>query len=343
MRILLTGGAGYIGTHIIVELAQLGHQAIVVDSLVNSRRAALHRVESIIGTPVVFHELDVRDTAGLRAVFAAEQPEAVIHLAGLKAVGESVARPLHYYDVNLNSTLSLLTVMAETNHRRLIFSSSATVYGVPETLPLTESCRTGVGISNPYGRTKYMIEEILRDVEHGARLQGEAPWSICLLRYFNPIGAHPSGLIGEDPHGIPNNLMPYVAQVAAGRRDKVSVFGDNYDTADGTGERDYIHVLDLAGGHVAALEHLKPGVATYNLGTGTPHSVLEMIRAFEAACGKPIPYEVVPRRPGDLAASYCSPQLAERELGWTATRSVAEACRDAWAWQSGNPDGYPDA
>ena len=336
MRILLAGGAGYIGTHIVVALYEAGHEAIIVDDLSNSRKSAVSRVETIVGRPVPFHQADVRDTGTLRQIFADEAPEAVIHLAGLKAVGESVAQPLRYYDTNINATLSLVKVMEEYGVGKLIFSSSATVYGDPETLPLTELSRVGVGISNPYGWTKFMIEQIIRDVAHA-----EPGWEISLLRYFNPVGAHQSGLIGEDPAGIPNNLMPFVAQVAAGRRDKVNVFGDDYDTVDGTGVRDYIHVMDLARGHVAALDHLTPGVTAYNLGTGQGTSVLEVIHAFEQACVKPIPYRIVARRAGDLASVYCSPAKARADLGWVATQTIDDACRDSWHWQSMNPDGFP--
>ncbi|MCL2736638.1 MAG: UDP-glucose 4-epimerase GalE [Propionibacteriaceae bacterium] len=338
MRIVLTGGAGYIATHVAVELCAMGHDPILVDDLSNSCRTAVSRVETIVGRPLPFIELDVRDTEGLNAVFARHTPEAVIHFAGLKAVGESVAQPVRYYDTNINSTLSLLSAMASAGVRKLIFSSSATVYGDPEALPLTEESRVGVGITNPYGWTKFMIEQILRDTA-----QADPTWEISLLRYFNPVGAHESGLIGEDPTGIPNNLMPFVAQVATGRRDHVNVFGDDYDTADGTGVRDYIHVTDLACGHVAALEHLRPGVSTHNLGTGHGTSVLELIHAFEQACGAPIPYQVAPRRPGDLASLYCSPTRARADLGWVATKTVLDACRDSWRWQSGNPHGYADA
>jgi len=290
----------------------------------------------IVGRTIPFFEADVRDIVALSEIFAAEAPDAVIHLAGLKAVGESVAQPLRYYDTNINATLSLIRVMGEYGVRKLIFSSSATVYGEPESLPLTEESRVGVGISNPYGWTKFMIEQILRDLS-----QAEPGWEISLLRYFNPVGAHPSGLIGEDPEGIPNNLMPFVAQAATGRRDVVNVFGDDYDTVDGTGVRDYIHVMDLARGHVAALEHLVPGVTTHNLGTGQGTSVLQVIHAFEQACGKQIPYRIVARRPGDLASVWCSPAKAAADLGWAATQTIEDACRDSWNWQSTNPDGYP--
>jgi len=336
MRILLVGGAGYIGTHVAVALYEAGHEAIIVDDLSNSRKSAVARVETIVGQHIPFFEADVRDVVALSEIFTAEAPEAVIHLAGLKAVGESVAQPLRYYDTNINATLSLIRVMSEYGVRRLIFSSSATVYGDPETLPLTETSRVGVGISNPYGWTKAMIEQILRDVA-GA----EPGWHISLLRYFNPVGAHSSGLIGEDPEGIPNNLMPFVAQVAAGRREFVNVFGDDYDTPDGTGVRDYIHVMDLARGHVAALDHLTPSVSVYNLGTGQGTSVLEVIHAFEKACGEPIPYRIVARRPGDLASVYCSPAKAAAALNWVATQTIDDACRDSWNWQRANPDGFP--
>ncbi|MDR0488878.1 MAG: UDP-glucose 4-epimerase GalE [Propionibacteriaceae bacterium] len=335
MRILLTGGAGYIGTHIAVSLSLNGHEPIIVDDLSNSCKSAVSRVEEILGKPVSFHELDIRDSTGLNAIFETEKPQAVIHLAGLKAVGESVAQPLRYYDTNINSTISLVKVMSDHGVRRLIFSSSATVYGDPEYLPLTEEACVGLGISNPYGWTKFMIEQILRDLA-----AAEDGWQISLLRYFNPVGAHESGLIGEDPNGIPNNLMPFVAQVAAGRRECIRVFGQDYDTVDGTGVRDYIHVMDLAEGHVSALNHLVPGVATYNLGTGTGSSVLEIIEAFGQACGRTLPYEIVDRRPGDLASTYCSPEKAAQELQWKASRTIEDACRDSWLWQSTNPDGY---
>jgi len=336
MRILLAGGAGYIGTHIAVTLYEEGHEAIIVDDLSNSRESAVARVESIIGHDISFHRADVRDSDALRRIFDDERPEAVIHLAGLKAVGESVAQPMRYYDTNINATFSLLRVMEEAGVFRLIFSSSATVYGQPESLPLTESSRVGVGISNPYGWTKFMIEQILRDLA-----QAEPRWEISLLRYFNPVGAHESGLIGEDPNGFPNNLMPFISQVASGRYDHLYVYGDDYDTVDGTGVRDYIHVMDLARGHVAAMERLRPGVSVHNLGTGRGTSVLELVHAFEQACGKPIPYEILPRRAGDLATVYCSPAKAAEELGWAATRTIEDSCRDAWHWQSTNPDGYP--
>lgn len=335
MKVLLTGGAGYIGSHTAIELITAGHDVVIVDNLSNSSREAISRVEQITERQIAFYELDVADSAALSKVFAEHRFDGVIHFAGLKSVGESVARPLSYYRNNIDSTLSLVEVMANHQVKRLIFSSSATVYGAPDELPLIEDSRVGVGITNPYGQTKFMIEQIMRDIA-----LANPELEITLLRYFNPIGAHPSGLIGEDPADIPNNLMPYVAQTAIGKRDKVSVFGDDYDTPDGTGVRDYIHVVDLAGGHVAALEHSQPGVAVYNLGTGVGTSVLELIEAFSQACGHDIPYEVTARRPGDVAACYASADKAGRELGWRAQLSIADACRDSWRWQSGNPDGY---
>ncbi|MCL1923131.1 MAG: UDP-glucose 4-epimerase GalE [Propionibacteriaceae bacterium] len=335
MRILLTGGAGYIGSHVALDLCSTGHEVIIVDNLSNSSRTAIERVEEITGKTIDFHQLDCRDTVGLRHVFHQRAPEGVIHLAGLKSVGESVAQPLTYYDTNINAALSVIEVMDEFDVRKLIFSSSATVYGDPEFLPLTEQARTGVGISNPYGWTKFFIEQILMDLAASNNL-----WEISLLRYFNPVGAHESGLIGEDPTGIPNNLMPFVAQVAAGRHDQIKVFGDDYDTPDGTGVRDYIHVMDLGAAHRAALEHLRPGVDIYNVGTGTPVSVLEIISGFEQACGRALPYTIKERRAGDLASTYCCPDKAESELNWKAHRTIAEACQDSWRWQSMNPDGY---
>jgi len=336
MRVLLTGGAGYIGSHVAIELAKAGHAVVIADDLSNSCVEAVRRAEELAGVPFAFHRLDVRDAAALDALFAQERPDAVIHLAGLKAVGESVGVPLRYYDVNLNATLVLLRVMAARGVGRIIFSSSATVYGVPEALPLTEESRVGVGLTNPYGWTKFMNEQILRDAA-----VADPGLSVCLLRYFNPVGAHPSGRIGEDPAGIPNNLMPFVTQVAAGRRACLRVFGDDYDTPDGTGVRDYIHVMDLARGHVAALDRAPVGVSVYNLGTGEGVSVLELVHAFEAATGAAIPYEIVGRRPGDIDACYASADKAFRELGWRTTQTLADACADAWRWQSGNPDGYP--
>lgn len=336
MKLLVTGGAGYIGSHTIIELDQQGHEVVVVDNLANSSRGALKRVEQIIGKPVTFVELDLCDTNELSKVFEQYDFDGVIHFAGLKAVGESVAQPLRYYRNNIDSTLSLCECMQKAGVKRLIFSSSATVYGTPSELPLKETSRVGTGITNPYGQTKFMIEQMLRDVA-----AADDSWNITLLRYFNPIGAHESGLIGEDPNGLPNNLLPFVSQVAVGKLEKVRVFGEDYDTPDGTGVRDYIHVVDLAKGHVAALTS-QPGVHTYNLGTGKGVSVLEMITAFEQASGKDIAYEVVARRPGDIASCYADASLAASELGWKAEKTIEDACRDAWNWQSNNPNGYKE-
>jgi UDP-glucose 4-epimerase len=334
MKVLLAGGAGYIGSHIAVELATAGHESVIVDNLVNSSEEAVRRTSQITGTDIPFYKVDVRDAEGLSAVFQEHQIDAVVHLAGLKAVGESVAKPLDYYENNMDSTFTLLRVMKEFGVTKLVFSSSATVYGDPSELPLTEASSTGVGVTNPYGRTKYMLEEVLKDVA-----VSDDSWEIVLLRYFNPVGAHESGLIGENPNGLPNNLMPFVAKVAVGELAEVGVFGDDYDTPDGSGVRDYIHVVDLSAGHVAALEHAKPGVAVYNLATGTGVSVLELIKAYGDAAGKPIPYAIKPRRPGDIASCYASPAKAEQELGWTATRGIEEACADSFRFQSRNPSG----
>ncbi len=335
MKVLVTGGAGFIGSHTVVELLEAGHEVVVVDNLSNSCREAITRVEKITGKNVIFYENDVRDAAAMELVFAAHDIDWVIHFAGLKAVGESVAKPIEYYDNNLVSTLVLLQTMKRHNVKRIVFSSSATVYGEPERLPLDENCRVG-GTTNPYGTSKLMQENILRDV-----YASDGEWSIVLLRYFNPVGAHESGLIGEDPKGIPNNLMPYVAQVASGKLQKIGVFGNDYPTPDGTGVRDYIHVVDLAKGHVCAIEKLnKAGVHIYNLGTGNGYSVLEMIKAFSAACGRALPYEIKPRRAGDIAACYTSSAKAEKELGWRAERGLQEMCRDQWNWQKKNPQGY---
>lgn len=335
MNILVTGGAGYIGSHTIVELLNAGHSVAIVDNLSNSSHESINRVEQITGQSVPLHTFDLRDKASLNELFAANQFDAVIHFAGLKAVGESVAKPLEYYQNNLGSTLTLLEAMKDHDVKRLVFSSSATVYGDPEELPLTESSRTGAGITNPYGQTKYMIEQILTDLANS-----DQSWQITSLRYFNPVGAHPSGLIGEDPSGIPNNLLPYVSQVAIGKREYVSVFGDDYDTPDGTGVRDYIHVVDLARGHLAALDHTKPGHNIYNLGTGKGISVLELIAAFSKAAEKDIPYQITNRRPGDVASCYADPSKAEAELNWRAERTIDQACEDSWRWQSQNPNGY---
>lgn len=335
MNILVTGGAGYIGSHTLIELLGENHEVIVVDNLSNSSVESLKRVEKITGKKIEFHEFDIQDHEKLGSVFSSHSFDAVIHFAGLKSVGESVTKPLEYYRNNIDSTLSLVEAMNKYGVNRLVFSSSATVYGDPESLPLTEESRVGVGITNPYGWTKYMNEIILRDVA-----QANNNLELTLLRYFNPVGAHESGLIGEDPSDIPNNLLPYISQTAVGKREKVSVFGDDYDTVDGTGVRDYIHVVDLARGHLAALNHSTPGVHIYNLATGKGTSVLELMEAFGKAAGKEIPYQIVGRRPGDVAACYASPAKAERELGWKAEKTIEQACEDSWRWQSGNPDGY---
>ena len=336
MHVLVTGGAGYIGSHTCLELLHSGHQVTVIDNLANSSREALRRVEALSGRSLTFHEVDLLDLEALRTVFR-QTPEAtaVIHFAGLKAVGESVRIPLRYYQNNLNGTLNLCQVMAEQEVKVLVFSSSATVYGDPASVPIREDFP--LSCTNPYGRTKLMIEEILRDLH-----RADPTWQIGLLRYFNPVGAHPSGRIGEDPGGIPNNLMPYIAQVAVGTLGELAVFGGDYPTPDGTGVRDYIHVVDLALGHLRALEKLvdTPGVLTCNLGTGRGYSVLDMVRAFEAACGRAIPFRIVDRRSGDIAQCYADPSLARQELGWQATRDLGEMCADSWRWQSTNPQGY---
>lgn len=335
MNILVTGGAGYIGSHTIIELLASGHGVVVVDNLSNSSAESLARVEEITGQKVPFYEFDLREREKLTELFKSENIDAVIHFAGLKAVGESVAKALWYYQNNLESTLTLLDVMKEFSVKKLVFSSSATVYGDPAKLPITEDMP--LTATNPYGWTKLMIEQILRDVTNT-----NEDWQLTSLRYFNPVGAHPSGRIGEDPSGIPNNLLPFVSQVAVGKREKLSVFGDDYDTVDGTGVRDYIHVVDLAKAHVAALEHLGTSnkYKVYNVGTGRGTSVLELVHAFEKASGKTVPYQIVARRPGDIAACYADPDLAETELNWHAELSIEDACRDAWKWQSQNPDGY---
>jgi len=340
MNILVTGGAGYIGSHTLIELSKAGHQAVVVDNLANSSRESLRRVEAIAGQQFPFYEIDCADYQALSEVFQKHTFDAVIHFAGLKAVGESVAQPLHYYSVNIGSTLNLCRVMREYQVHRLIFSSSATVYGEPSELPLKETSRIGTGITNPYGQTKFMIEQILRDLA-----KADPNSNITLLRYFNPVGAHDSGQIGEDPNGLPNNLLPYVSQVAVGKLPQLHVHGNDYDTPDGTGVRDYIHVVDLARGHVAALEKMDElaqpeAIQTYNLGTSRGVSVLEIVKAFEQASGKSIPYEIGPRRPGDIASCYADASKAEHDLGWKAEKSIEDACRDAWRWQSQNPDGF---
>ncbi|MDI1300860.1 MAG: UDP-glucose 4-epimerase GalE [bacterium] len=337
MRVLVTGGAGYIGSHTCIELLKDGHVPVVVDNFCNSKPEALRRVRELSGQDFPVHDLDVRDREGLRKIFLQEKPEAVIHFAGLKAVGESVAQPWRYYDNNLVSTLVLVEVMQEAGCRQLVFSSSATVYGMPDQVPLHESAP--LRAINPYGRSKLMIEDMLRDL-----VQAEPSWRIALLRYFNPVGAHESGRIGEDPNGIPNNLMPFISQVAVGRLPRLRIFGGDYDTPDGTGVRDYLHVVDLALGHVRALDWLaqatQGGATAINLGTGQGHSVLEMVAAFEAASARAIPCDIVPRRPGDAASCYADTALAEKLLGWKAQRGIADMCRDAWRWQSQNPQGY---
>ena len=338
MKILLTGGAGFIGSHTYVELLKAGHEAVIVDNFYNASEHVLDRLKTITGQHVCCYNVDVTDAAELDKVFASHSFDAVIHFAGYKAVGESVGKPLEYYRNNLDSTLTLCEVMRKHGVKRIVFSSSATVYGMSDEMPLVESMHTG-GCTNPYGWTKYMIEQILKDVAHAY-----PDWSVALLRYFNPIGAHESGLIGEDPVGIPNNLMPYITQVAVGKLKKLGVFGNDYPTPDGTGVRDYIHVVDLALGHVKAVEKLEKdqGLFIYNLGTGIGYSVLDVVKAFEKANGVEIPYEIKPRRDGDIATCYCDPSKAKRELGWQATRSLEEMCEDSWRWQKQNPNGYPD-
>lgn len=337
MRVLVTGGAGYIGSHTVLHLISAGHDVVIIDDFSNAKPSVIGRLEELAGQPMPVHAFDLTDTDKTSALLEQERFEAVVHFAGSKAVGESVAKPLKYYRNNLGGTFSLLAAMEAHGPRCIVFSSSATVYGADAPVPMTEDLPTSA--TNPYGRTKLMIEQVLRDV---AAAQQE--WRVALLRYFNPVGAHPSGRIGEDPSDVPNNLMPFLAQVAVGRRERLAVFGDDYDTVDGTGVRDYIHVEDLAAGHVAALEwissHDRP-VSTWNLGTGHGTSVLELIAAFERASGRQIPYDVVARRPGDVASSYADPSRAEAELGWRAQRSVDNMCADTWRWQSDNPQGYP--
>ena len=336
MKILVAGGMGFIGSHTCVELIEAGYEPVIVDNLVNSNAEVLDRIEHITGVRPAFFEQDVGDRAALRAVFQAHEIGAVIHFAGLKAVGESVGQPLRYYRNNLDALLTLLEVMEEFGCKRLIFSSSATVYGPENPVPYVETMPAHV-CTNPYGWTKVMSEQILRDYA-----AAKPDFSAVLLRYFNPIGAHPSGLIGEDPRGIPNNLMPYIAQTAAGRREYLSVFGNDYPTPDGTGVRDYLHVVDLARGHVAAMDYMaeRKGVFVFNLGTGHGYSVLDMVHAFEKATGKKVPYKIAPRRAGDVAEVYCDPGKAERELGWKAEHSLEDMCRDSWNWQSKNPNGF---
>ena len=336
MNILLTGGAGYIGSHTLIELDKAGHSVVVVDNFYNSQPEAIRRVEKIIGHKVIFIEADIRDRAAMDKVFTDHKIDAVINFAGLKAVGESVEKPLLYYETNMNGVFVLVDVMRQHGCKNIIFSSSATVYGDPAIIPITEECPKGQ-CTNPYGWTKSMLEQVLMDVQ-----KADPEWNVVLLRYFNPIGAHESGLIGEDPKGIPNNLLPYVAQVAVGKRDCVHVFGNDYDTPDGTGVRDYIHVVDLAAGHVAALAWMngRTGCEIFNLGTGTGTSVLEIIKAFSEACGHDLPYVIEARRPGDVTANWADCTKARELMGWEATRGIAEMCRDSWNWQSHNPDGY---
>ena len=335
MKVLLTGGAGYIGSHTAVECLAAGHEVVVFDNLSNSSPKSLQRVEQITGKPVTFVQGDIRDRAAMRSLFDDHRIDTVVHFAGLKAVGESVEKPLLYYDNNITGSVALFEEMAAAGVKSVVFSSSATVYGDPETVPITEAFP--LSVTNPYGRSKLFIEEMLRDVA-----RADPDWNVALLRYFNPVGAHESGLIGEDPRGVPNNLMPYVAQVAVGRRPHLNVFGGDYPTPDGTGVRDYIHVVDLARGHVAALNKLPQlgGVRTWNLGTGHGVSVLDMVRAFEAASGRPVPYQIVARRAGDVAQCWADTERAARELGWRAEYDLSRMCADAWRWQQRNPQGY---
>ncbi len=337
MSILVTGGAGYIGSHACVELLNAGYEVTVIDNLCNSKEEALKRVQEITGKSLKFYKADILDREALETIFRQESIESVMHFAGLKAVGESVSIPLDYYYNNITGTLVLCKVMKKYGVKNLVFSSSATVYGDPERVPITEDFP--LSATNPYGRTKLIIEQILNDL-----YKSDDTWNIAILRYFNPVGAHPSGRIGEDPKDIPNNLVPYITQVAMGRLDVLNVFGNDYPTRDGTGVRDYIHVMDLVLGHLKALEKLKsnPGVVTYNLGTGRGYSVLEMVRTFEKIIGKPIPYRIVERRPGDIAECYADPSRAKKELGWSAVKGIEEMCRDAWHWQVNNPNGYDD-
>ncbi|MUL08584.1 UDP-glucose 4-epimerase GalE [Aliivibrio fischeri] len=336
MKVLVTGGMGYIGSHTCIQMIEAGIEPIILDNLGNSKVAVLDRIEALTHVRPVFYQGDIRDEAFLDSIFAEHSISSVIHFAGLKAVGESVAKPLEYYDNNVNGSLVLARSMRKANVKSIVFSSSATVYGDPAIVPITENSPTGA-TTNPYGRSKYMVEECFSDL-----FDAENDWSITLLRYFNPVGAHPSGTMGEDPQGIPNNLMPFIAQVAVGRRKSLSVFGNDYPTPDGTGVRDYIHVMDLADGHIAALKAVgeKSGLHIYNLGTGKGSSVLEMVEAFSQASGKPIPYTLCPRRAGDIAECWASTEKAEKELGWKATRNVMEMSADTWRWQSNNPEGY---
>ena len=338
MRVLVSGGAGYIGSHTVVQLVEAGHDVVVVDSFANAKPSVVGRLESLTGQPLDVRSFDLTDVDKTEHLFSQETFDAVIHFAGFKAVGESVEQPLEYYENNLGSTFSLVRAMRRHGVSKLVFSSSATVYGADAPVPMQEDLPTSA--TNPYGWTKVMQEQVLRDIA-----VADPSWRIALLRYFNPVGAHPSGTIGEDPSDIPNNLMPYIAQVAVGRREKLAIFGGDYPTPDGTGVRDYIHVEDLAAGHIAALHRLgttSDAVSTWNLGTGQGTSVLELVKAFERACGHPLAYEIVDRRPGDVAASYADPTRAHAELGWSATRTVDDMCVDTWRWQRENPNGYPD-
>ena len=338
-KILITGGAGYIGSHTALELLNEGYEVVVYDNLCNSSQESLRRVEELTGKTVKFYEGDVLDGAALQAMFRAENVDAVIHCAALKAVGESVQKPLEYYQNNITGTLTLMDVMNRVGVKNIVFSSSATVYGSPEEMPITESCPKGQ-CTNPYGWTKSMMEQIMSDVQ-----KANPDWNVILLRYFNPVGAHKSGRIGEDPKGIPNNLMPYISQVAVGKLEKLGVFGNDYNTPDGTGVRDYIHVVDLAIGHVKAINYIftNPGLDVINLGTGVGYSVLDMVKAFSKACGKEIPYEIKPRRAGDIDMCYADPSKALKVLGWKAERGLDEMCEDTWRWQSQNPNGYREA
>lgn len=338
MAVLVTGGAGYIGSHTCVELLNAGKDVVIVDNFYNCKKSSLDRIRALVNKDFKFYECDIRDKEGLDEIFKKEKIDSVIHFAGLKAVGESVHKPLEYFDNNVTGTLILLDVMRNNGCKKIVFSSSATVYGMNNISPLTEDMEVG-GVTNPYGRTKYMIECILKDL-----YTSDNSWSICLLRYFNPIGAHKSGTMGEDPNGIPNNLMPYITQVAIGKREYLNVWGNDYDTPDGTGVRDYIHVVDLALGHIKAVEKAEndEGLFIYNLGTGKGYSVLDVVKAFEKASGVNIPYKIGPRRDGDIATCYSDPSKAEKELGWKAQRDIEEMCEDSWRWQKQNPNGYPD-
>ncbi len=336
MAVLVTGGLGYIGSHTCVELINAGIDIVVIDNLYNCKKSSYDRIKALVGKDFPFYKVDIRDAEGLQKVFDKEKIDSVIHFAGLKAVGESVEKPLEYFDNNVTGTLVLLDVMRKNGCKKIVFSSSATVYGMKNISPLTEDMEVG-GVTNPYGRTKYIIECMLKDIS-----ASDSEWSVCLLRYFNPIGAHKSGTMGEDPNGIPNNLLPYIAKVAVGKLEKVNVFGNDYDTPDGTGVRDYIHVVDLAKGHVKAIEKLDthPGLEVYNLGTGIGYSVLDIIHAFSEACGHEVPFVFAPRRPGDIDICYADPEKAATELGWTAQYDLKKMCEDTWRWQSNNPDGY---